>query len=212
MFLTVLAGVLTILGIGSISGGFTERAQAKKQLKVEGKESFIAKHKKIGKIMIFSGIALIIIGQSVGAYTMLGNTVKHDLLTYINTEIPAVNKYESTALDSYNSVIGTNYTDDQTLYIALTQTVIPSYSLLKSSLEDITLRLKTKEVRTLNERYIDGANEQYDAFLLLKTALEQGDSSIVQQADEKLNTGRKHIREWKIELDDLCKKNGVKIE
>ena len=94
----------------------------------------------------------------------------------------------------------------------LIEKVIHNYSKLNSELEAISLKLKTPEVRKLNEKYIEGTNLQSSAFATFRVALETGDSSQVLTANEKLDQGRKQIREFLAELNDLCSKNGVQLK
>lgn len=209
MSLVTIASILSLAGIGCICGGAVSRGQAKKSKNQDAE--FIAKLKKTGTTWISTGVVLLIIGQGIGVYDVFGNKTKKDLLAYINTELPKIAEYESVAINEFSAVTGNNYTDDQTLYDALTDTIIPAYGVLRSSLEEITLNLKTRQIRELNEIYIDAANEQYNAFLAFQTALLQGDASLIAQANEKLDKGRKLLRSWKTELDDLCAKNGVTL-
>jgi hypothetical protein len=98
------------------------------------------------------------------------------------------------------------------MYEALSETVIPTYRELVNGIESITLRLKTKEVRDLNEKYVEAVNTQMNGFIILTNALETQNSSLIVQFNERLDTGRRLMREWQIELQDLCDKNGVKIQ
>jgi hypothetical protein len=156
------------------------------------------------KISIGFVVMLVLIGCS--------NPVKDDLLLYINTELPNIVVYETDAVAAYESVSGDNYTDDYTMYETLTETVIPTYRKLVEGIEAITLRLKTNEVRDLNEKYVEAADTQMNGFIVLMTALETQDGSLIVGFNERLDKGRRLTREWQIELQALCDKNGVKIQ
>jgi hypothetical protein len=140
------------------------------------------------------------------------NPTKEDLLNYVNTELPKVAQYESDAVAAWESVSGDSYTDDYTMYEVLTETVIPTYRELVNGIEAITLRLKTKEIRDLNEKYIEAVDLQMNGFLILKNALETQDGSLVVQFNERFDKGRRLVREWQIDLQDLCNKNGIKLQ
>jgi hypothetical protein len=137
------------------------------------------------------------------------NPIKDDLLAYINTELVEIAQYETDAVAAYDSVSGDNYTDDYTMYESLTDDVIPNYRKLVAGVEAITVRLKTSEVRALNEKYIEAANTQMNAFIILQNMLETQDTSKMVDFNERLDRGRRLIRDWQIDLQDLCKKNGV---
>jgi hypothetical protein len=138
--------------------------------------------------------------------------VREDLLNYINKELPQVVQHEADAIVAYESVSGVNYTDDYTTYEVLTETIIPAYRELVVGIESITVRLKTKEVRDLNEKYIEAANLQMNGFVILMNALATQDGSLIIQVNERLDEGRRLTREWQIELQELCNKNGVKFQ
>jgi hypothetical protein len=168
-----------------------------------GSKGFTGKERAMKKFVV-PVVLLVLAGCS--------NPIKDDLLAYINTELPKVAAYEADAIAAYESVSGNNYTDDYTMYDTLTETVIPSYRELVSGIEAITLRLKTKEVRGLNEKYIEAADSQMNGFIILMNALETQDGSLIVQFNERLDKGRRLTREWQIELQDLCNKNGVKFQ
>lgn len=208
MIFTILTWIVTIGGLG-LFGAFGSKIGQSKKAKQSGDDALSQSHKKRAWLYFVLAILAVVLGQGIGLYDTFGNTVKNDLLTYINEELPPLVEYEDTAISTFDAVTGENYTDDLSLYTALTSTIIPVYGEMRAMLENITMNLKTKEVRNLNEIYIEAANEQYNAFVMFQTALEQGDSNLVLQANEKLDTGRKLLRTWQIELDDLCKKKGV---
>jgi hypothetical protein len=154
------------------------------------------------KLLVFLAFLLL-------AFMGCANPIKEDLLNYINTELPKIVQYEIDAIAAYESVSGANYTDDYTLYATLTEDVIPTYRQLVNGIEAITVRLKTQEVRELNEKYIEAANLQANGFVILMNALETQDSRLIVDFNERLDRGRRLTREWQIELQDLCNKNGV---
>jgi len=79
------------------------------------------------------------------------------------------------------------------MYETLTEIIIPTYREFLTGMEAITLRLKTKEVRALNEKYIDAASTQNNAFVLLKSILETQDGSKIADFNERLDKGRKLV-------------------
>jgi uncharacterized lipoprotein NlpE involved in copper resistance len=139
------------------------------------------------------------------------NPIRDDLLNYINTEIPKIVTYEAEAIAAYESVSGNNYSDDSTMYEVLTETIIPTYRDLVDGVEAITLRLKTKEVRVLNEKYVEAVNTQMNGFIILMTALETQDGGLMVDFNERQDKGRRLAREWQIELQDLCNQHGVEL-
>ena len=139
------------------------------------------------------------------------NPTQDELLSYVNTEMPKIAKLEADAISSYENVTGGNYKDDMTMYTTLRDEVIPNYRSFVKELESISNNLKTPEVQKLHETYIEAANTQYSAFFIMLTAVEKQDYSLVNQANEKLDKGRKLVRQWQIDLKVLTEKNNVKL-
>ena len=135
------------------------------------------------------------------------NPTQDELLSYVNTEIPKIAKLEADTISSYENVTGENYKDDMTMYTTLRDEVIPNYRSFVKELESISNNLKTPEVQKLHETYIEAANMQYSGLLIM---LKQ-DYSLVNQANEKLDKGRKLVRQWQIDLKVLTEKNNVKL-
>jgi hypothetical protein len=139
------------------------------------------------------------------------NPVKEDLINYINNELPKIVESESIVINAWDSVSGANYSSDYDMYETLTEIIIPTYREFLTGMEAITLRLKTKEVRALNEKYIEAVSTTNNGFAILKNILETQDGSKIADFNERLDKGRRLVREWQIEITDLCKKNGVQF-
>lgn len=153
--------------------------------------------------VLFIPILLLLSGCS-------GDPVQDDLLNYVNKEIKDAGKLEAAAVSAYDGVTGANYQDDQTMYDALINDVIPNYSEFMKELEAVTI--ETDEVRAIHEIYIEGANIQFNAFAKIKQALENQDANLIQEANDMLADARKHIRDYQTELDKLAKEHDVEIE
>ncbi|WNB92535.1 hypothetical protein [Bacillus sp. NEB1478] len=135
--------------------------------------------------------------------------VQEDLLHYVNKEAPKLAKEEGKAVGAYSSVTGTNYTDDLTMYNVLLDEVIPQYNEFIDDLESVDV--KTDELRKIHENYIEAANIQASAFLTLVTALENQDSALVNEANEKLNTARTMLRDYQQDIKKLAKEHDVEL-
>ncbi|WP_137790909.1 hypothetical protein [Bacillus sp. E(2018)] len=136
--------------------------------------------------------------------------VQEDLLHYVNEEMPDLADEETKVVGKYEAVTGVNYTDDYTLYDALKLEIIPEYNAFIQKLEAV--ETKTDELRKLHEDFIEATNLQASAFLLIVTAIENQDSSTINEANEKLNTARKMMRDYQNDVEKLAKKHDVKLE
>ena len=140
------------------------------------------------------------------------NPIRDELLTYVNVELPKIADLETSAVNSYSSVTGSNYKDDETTYKAVRDDVLPKYKEFRDKLEAISIKLKTTEVRKLNESYIDAANTQLSAFSILLAAIDKQDLTLISQANEKLDKGRKLMRVTLNEFSVLAEKNKVEFK
>lgn len=136
--------------------------------------------------------------------------IREDLINYINNELLPIANLEKEAAEAYESVTGSNYKDDIQLYNTVNEVVIPKYREFVEKLEAI--QPKTEEIRKLHELYIEAANIQFNAFNLILSAVENQDRNLVVQANEKLEQGRKLLREFNYQLEELAKKHNVEFE
>ena len=97
------------------------------------------------------------------------------------------------------------------MYETMLDVVIPKYRDFNGKLEAISLTLRTEEVRALHELYIEAANIQYSAMLTILNALEQQDFSIMSQATESMDEGRRLLREFQGALQQLASENDVEL-
>lgn len=136
--------------------------------------------------------------------------VQDDLLNYVNKEMKEAAKLERTAVSAYEGVSGTNYQDDQTMYNVLNRDVIPNYNEFIKELDSV--KIETDEVREIHEIYVEGAEIQFNAFTIIKQAIEEQDADLIQKANDMLADARKHLREYQTKLNKLAKEHDVEIE
>ena len=156
-----------------------------------------------------SVLALLFIGVLVLA-GCFSNPVQDDLLNYINKETTTAGQLENKAVSAYGSVSGVNYQDDQTLYDALVNDIIPDYTKFIDELESVNM--ETDELKEIHEIYLTGANHQYNGFLKIVEAIENQDASMIEEANKMLEEGRANINEYLDKLDALAEDHDVKIE
>jgi hypothetical protein len=139
-----------------------------------------------------------------------GGPVQDDILKYINEEMNTAQELEDTAVSAYEGVAGANYKDDQTMYDALVNVVLPNYTDLITELENIPI--ETDELKEIHNIYLSGAKLQLSAFEKITEALEKQDSSMVDEANQLLEEGRLQIEDYNDKLDELAKEHNVEIE
>ncbi|WP_026564644.1 hypothetical protein [Bacillus sp. UNC41MFS5] len=154
-------------------------------------------------LTIFLPILILLAGCS-------NDPVQDDLLNYVNKEMKEAAKLERTAVSAYEGVSGTNYQDDQTMYEVLNRDVIPNYNEFIKELDSV--KIETDEVREIHEIYVEGAEIQFNAFAIIKQAIEKQDADLIQKANDMLADARKHLREYQTKLNKLAKEHDVEIE
>lgn len=140
----------------------------------------------------------------------MGDAVQDDILNYVNEETTRAAELESKAIAAYEGVSGANYQDDQTMYDALVNEVIPTYSEFMNELEAVTI--ETDELKEIHEIYLKGADLQHQGFVKIVDALEKQDANIIEEANQLLNEGKKNIEDYQKKLDSLAKDHDVEIE
>jgi hypothetical protein len=134
--------------------------------------------------------------------------VAYDLTNYLNHGVLNIAELEQKSLARYASLTGGNYKDDQTLYEALQNYVMPLYKRFLRGLR--ALQPETEEVRDLNRIYIDGAESLLEGFKLVSLAIEKNDRSLIRPANEYLEKGRLENERWRREMIALAGQHGVK--
>ena len=137
------------------------------------------------------------------------NRVAADLTTYVNHGVLSIAELEEKSLARYASVTGKNYKNDETLYEALQDEVIPLYKRFIRGLRAI--QPETEEVRGLHRIYIGGADSLLEGFKMVLLTVEKQDGSLMRSANDYLESGRRDTEKWKMELIALSQKHGVKI-
>jgi hypothetical protein len=138
-------------------------------------------------------------------------SLQSDLITYFNECLSIVVDYENTATAAYGGVSGENYTDDLTMYNTLTDTVIPNYRKLLEGLNGFSAKLKTTEVRELNEKYIESAGTTLNGFFMLENMLDNQDASKSDEVNGLFEKGRLLAEKFLAEFQGMCEENDVQL-
>ena len=157
--------------------------------------------KKLGFFVVFLSLFMLLSACS--------NPVQDEILSYVNDELPAIAKAEEDIIAKYSNVTGANYTDDATLYDALTNEIIPLYSDFIDKLEAI--RISDKELQSIHESYIEAAKQQHKALKIMVTALENQDLTLIEEANGLLEKSQKEINVFEVNLQKYAEENNVEI-
>ncbi|MDB9822435.1 hypothetical protein OAC89_01910 [Deltaproteobacteria bacterium] len=142
-----------------------------------------------------------------GSFTT-GSAAK-ELVNYVNQGILRIEELEKRSLESYASVTGENYTTDERAYEELKDVVIPIYKRFLDGLKSINP--ENEDIKRVHGIYIRGAESMYDGFKTKMLGIENKNEPIKIQGNEKIVYGREEIERWQLELEALCKEQGVAL-
>jgi membrane-associated protease RseP (regulator of RpoE activity) len=170
-----------------------------------GQQNILMKRKlievKSGKVL-----ATVIAIETKERYT----AEQRDLVAYYNDELAKkIFPLEREAMEAYSSVTGSNFKDDNTLYVTLVNVVIPKYEVVVQLLSNISPQ--NSELKEIHRLYVEGAKFQLQGFHNTKTAIETNNSELIQQANVNLNMGRTKIEEWGNKIKELAIKQGLQL-
>jgi hypothetical protein len=155
-------------------------------------------------------LAVVMLGLVLVLSGCLGDSVQDDIMNYVNKETTEAAELEGKAIAAYEGVSGANYQDDQIMYDALVNEVIPNYTEFIEELEAV--KIETDELKEIHEIYLNGADLQLQGFVKVVEALEKQDASIVEEANQLLNEGKSMIEDYQKKLDTLAKDHDVELE
>jgi len=134
-------------------------------------------------------------------------SVKDDLNNYVNQELKALKTLELEALRAYQSVTGENYENDAVMHEVMTETVIPKYREYLTALQEV--KPKTKEIKELHDKLLEGTNSVYFGLQDIVLALEKQDESLIDQGNSKLELAEIQLGEFWDRLEELAQKNDI---
>jgi len=141
------------------------------------------------------------------AVVFSGKAKQMELLRYINEEIPELAEIEEEMLDSYNSVTGSRYVDDETTYTEITERTLElSQELCEEARK---LEFENKELRDVHKIYVRYTSEFRNALIKLQDAVVNQDYDAVIEANDYLDEANDICDEFMDALEALMKKYAV---
>ena len=125
--------------------------------------------------------------------------------TYVETSSVALMEQEQKMLASYSSVIGANYTDDDTLCMELVTNTIPMADGLVASAAAISETITNEDLLEVHGIYVSYATEFVGALRFLLKAVDEQDESYTRAANEKLGNADTFAKEFRTRLQELKK-------
>lgn len=116
------------------------------------------------------GAILLILSILAGCGTN-DDPIRSDAVRY-SESLSSLAGLEVAAGEALRSVIGENFTDDETVDAIVVNLVVPKYQEFLDGLDKITP--ETEEIAEIHQIFIKGAKEQMVGFILLKTSVNEG--------------------------------------
>lgn len=118
--------------------------------------------------------------------------VREDLINYVNVGMEGVAEYRNEILAAYNSVVGDNFTDDQTTYDMLVEEVIPAIISLEEGVAAIAT--ETEEVAYLHEVYMKSLEVEKSAYAMMVYAIENASPDDMAEGSEGVQIAQEQLR------------------
>lgn len=138
---------------------------------------------------------------------------QNELVDYMNGDArEEVIKLEKKAKESYASVTGDNYKDDQTTFDELNANVTDS---LKQAVDKATAmekEIEGEKLKKVHKLYVDALKDLQSGVDQFIEALESGDADQMTQVNETLSKSNEESAKYMEELKKLAKELDVEVE
>ena len=161
---------------------------------------------------IIAGAVYLVLAAILAVYSVAFNSTSKELVKYVNTDMKQLAINETKMLNSYNSVIGANYTDDLTFYSEIKNVSLPAADDLLSDANKIYRRLSSKEIKEVHSIYVDFCTTYREGFENIIEGMAIQDNSLIQKGAKKLLKTERLSSDYLNALENLCDKYGIEIK
>ncbi len=153
----------------------------------------------------------------IGAVVVLGvmffqGKKQDEILNYINKDLQELSVIENQMIDSYQSVIGDNYSNDNTTLKEFKNNTVVLTKEFKEKTIEISKGLKNKNLIKTHKILMDYASTFDGAVELFISALEDKDTDKVAQANAKIGQADDLIAEFRDSLSLLAAENNIELK
>lgn len=142
-----------------------------------------------------------------------GNSEKQDaLVNYINVDLAEISELETAFLESYGSVTGDNYTDDETMYTELSENTVVLARQLSDAATNLASTITDPQLLEVHKLYMESSSNYLNAITLMLAALENQDMAQVTEANEKISAANTLGLDFQTKLNALAEEYGVVLE
>lgn len=157
-------------------------------------------------------LIIMVLILAIGLGGCANNEKQESLLQYINNDVIEMGEIETKLIESYGSVTGENYINDNEMYEEFTEDTINLARELNDKAVELAFNIEDDEILEVHRLYMDYSNKFLNVIVIMISALENQDSTQIAEANEKLNEANNLALDYKKELNSLAKKYNVEIE
>lgn len=140
----------------------------------------------------------------------IGTDEQKAILKFINEDIEEMVPYEEKVFQYMDTVTGDNYTDDGALHEVLVKDVIPNYEKVVEIIKDIKPGIEALEAP--HELLVEATALYLEVFKLRAQAIEESDTEMAKQAEEKYSDYLDMIAEYQAAVEKVAAAYNVNYE
>jgi len=150
-------------------------------------------------------------GSAVTATTEAGPTLQQEIISFVGDSLPSISGDRDRAVQLYNEYFSVGGEKDSDKWMTtLSQEALPKYDTYLGNLK--ALKTTNPEVESLKKLYLESAELQRDAIQLVVDAITNADSTILDQAQKKVDDSKVKLEEFNTQLKTLCEQNNITLE
>ena len=171
-------------------------------------------NKKILSLIVMTAMVIMSVGcgkKETALEIETGATVQQEIVQLVNTDLPAIADKREKAVGIYNDYIKEGAElDSETWKKQLVDEALTSYDEYIDGLDK--LMYNNSEVVNLKSLYSKAANSEREAINSVIEAINDLDSSKLDQAQQSIKDSKTYLSMYEEELKSLCDKYGIAVE
>lgn len=137
------------------------------------------------------------------------DSLKNDIIEFVNDELPSISEDRDNAIDIYNSYFTTEDVDMDNFLVNLKESALPKMQTYITNLTAI--EVSTDEVSGLKDLYLQSSQKQYEAMTLVVSAIEGENPEYLTLADSLIDESKSLLTQYESQLKILAVDNNITI-
>ena len=142
-----------------------------------------------------------------------GDPKQEEFLNYVNgNDVKAMGEIENKLLESYGSVTGDNYKDDDTMYKEIEKNTITYANKLNEKATKVASTIEDEKLKAVHEKYLKYTSKMQSIMTKLLKALKEQDLDKASEANELINEANQYMLDYRDELKKLATEYDVELD